>query len=363
MATFFGRIAFLHALLIFSFSLSGYGFLRGVESLGINYGQVGNNLPPPERVLELLQSFKLKKARIYDTNPQILTAFANSGIELIVTVENEILGEIRDPQQALQWVSTRIKPYFPATRITGIAVGNEVFTGGDMTIMANLLPAMVSIHGALSYLPSAGCFKSELAGIMPQYLQFLANTKAPFWINAYPYFAYNDDPSGISLNYALLNPNSGMIDPYTKLHYDNMLYAQVDAVIFAAARMGFGGLEVRVSETGWPSKALAWWHRKVMICLAEGVDCSSGCQWVMICFVLGRLAVSKKIAAVAWVFSGGGWGVSSAGVVGLLCGIGVVGLLCGIGRRGLQHRVAVGRHGGVWQKVLAEGVWRVGRGC
>ncbi|GMP73578.1 hypothetical protein CsSME_00031292 [Camellia sinensis var. sinensis] len=276
MATFFGRIAFLHALLVFSFSLSGYGFLRGVESLGINYGQVGNNLPPPERVLELLQSFKLTKARIYDTNPQILTAFSNSGIELIVTVENQILGELRDPQQALQWVSTRIKPYFPATRITGIAVGNEVFTGGDMTIMANLLPAMVSIHGALvrlgldpyiqvstpsslavlseSYPPSAGCFTSELAGIMPQYLQFLANTKAPFWINAYPYFAYNDDPNGISLNYALLNPNSGMIDPYTKLHYDNMLYAQVDAVIFAAARMGFGGLEVRVSETGWPSK-------------------------------------------------------------------------------------------------------------
>ncbi|KAA8514920.1 hypothetical protein F0562_018099 [Nyssa sinensis] len=276
MAAFFSRIEMLHMLIVFSVFLSGSGFLRGIESFGINYGQVGNNLQPPEKVLDLLQSLKVSKARIYDTNPQILTAFANSSIQLIVTVENGMLGVLMDPQAALQWVSTRIRPYFPATRITGIAVGNEVFTGDDTTLMTYLVPAMVSIHGALvqvgldqhiqvstpnslavlseSYPPSAGSFRSELAGIMPQFLQFLSSTKAPFWINAYPYFAYKDDPTRISLDYVLFNPNSGMIDPYTKLHYDNMLYAQVDAVIFAVARMGFGGLEVRVSETGWPSK-------------------------------------------------------------------------------------------------------------
>jgi hypothetical protein len=33
-----------------------------------------------------------------------------------------------------------------------------------------------------------------------------------------------------------------------------MLYAQVDAVIPLIARMGFGGTEVRVSKSGWPSK-------------------------------------------------------------------------------------------------------------
>ncbi|KAA8519486.1 hypothetical protein F0562_013742 [Nyssa sinensis] len=270
MATFFGKIAMLHILLVHSLSLSG------VESLGINYGQIGDNLLPPEKVRDLLQSLKLTKARIYDTNPQILTAFANSGIELVVTVENDKLGILMDPQQALQWVITNIRPYFPATRITGIAVGNEVFTGADTTLMTYLVPAMVSIHGALvqlgmdqyihvstpsslavlaeSYPPSAASFRSELAGIMPLLLQFLSSTKAPFWINAYTYFAYKDDPNRVSLDYVLFNPNAGMVDPYTKLHYDNMLYAQVDAVIIAAARMGFEGLEVRVSETGWPSK-------------------------------------------------------------------------------------------------------------
>ncbi|KAE9461407.1 hypothetical protein C3L33_06713, partial [Rhododendron williamsianum] len=271
MATFFERNAFVHTLLIFALFFSG-----GVESLGINYGQVANNLPPPEQVLELLKSYRITKARIYDTNPQILTAFANSGVDLIVTVENEVLSNLMDPQQALQWVGTHIRPYFPATRITGIAVGNELYTGGDTTLMANVVHAMTAIHAALvqlgldsyihvstpsslavlaeSYPPSAGSFRPELAGVMPQILQFLASTKSPFWINAYPYFAYKDEPNNISLDYVLFNPNVGMVDPYTKLHYDNMLYAQVDAVIFALARMGFGGLEVRVSETGWPSK-------------------------------------------------------------------------------------------------------------
>lgn len=250
--------------------------LLQVESLGINYGQLGDNLLPPEKVLELLKSLRVTKTRIYDTNPDILSAFANSGVELIVTVENEKLGQLMDPQQALQWVTSRIKPYVPATKITGIAVGNEVFTGSDMSLFDNLVPAMVSIQRALtqlglqqyiqvstpsslavlanSYPPSEGAFTPELIPIMTQLLQFLSATRSPFWINAYPYFAYKDSPSKISIDYALFNPNSGMIDPHTNMHYDNMLYAQVDAVIFAMARLGYGGIEVRVSETGWPSR-------------------------------------------------------------------------------------------------------------
>lgn len=259
------------------FVLIDIGFLQGVTSLGINYGQLGNNLLPPEKVLDLLSSLKVTKARIYDTNPEVLTAFANSGVELMVTIENAMLGQLMNPQAAFQWVSSHIKPYVPATKITSIAVGNEVFTDDDTTVLLeNLVPAMISIQGALaqlgldsyikvstpcslavleeSYPPSAGSFKSEVSGVMSQLLQFLNTTKAPFWINAYPYFAYKDSPSKISLDYVLFNPNLGMVDPFTKLHYDNMLYAQVDAAIYAMARLGFNGIEVKVSETGWPSQ-------------------------------------------------------------------------------------------------------------
>ncbi|XP_019157210.1 PREDICTED: glucan endo-1,3-beta-glucosidase 11-like isoform X2 [Ipomoea nil] len=275
MDTSFRRIAMSALLLLFFTLLTG--LLREVECLGINYGQVGNNLPSPEKVLQLLQALTITKARIYDTNPQILNAFANSNVELIVTVENQMLSTLGgDPQQALQWVATHIVPYIPATKVVGIAVGNEIFTDGDPSLIPHLVPAMVNIHAALvregldqtihvssphsvavlasSFPPSAGCFRPDLGETMGQFLQFLAATKSPFWINAYPYFAYKDDPDQISLDYVLFNPNSGTVDPLTKLRYDNMLYAQVDAVIFAISRMGFSGLDVRVSETGWPSK-------------------------------------------------------------------------------------------------------------
>ncbi|XP_039065045.1 glucan endo-1,3-beta-glucosidase 11-like [Hibiscus syriacus] len=261
--------------LLLALWFSDYGMLR-VASLGINYGQVGSNLPPPDKVLDLLSSLMITKVKIYDTNPQILTTFANSGVELIVTVENQMLSVVMDPQQALQWVSTHVKPYFPATKITEIAVGNEVFTDDDTSLIGYLVPAMVSIHGALvqlgldkyilvstpnslavleeSFPPSAGSFKGEVSAIMSEYLRFLASTGSPFWINAYPYFAYKGAPENVSLDYVLFNKNPGMVDPYTKLHYDNMLYAQVDAVVYAMFRLGYSGIEVRVSETGWPSK-------------------------------------------------------------------------------------------------------------
>ncbi|KAG6527354.1 hypothetical protein ZIOFF_009453 [Zingiber officinale] len=253
-----------------------FGVFRLGSTLGVNYGQVANDLPTPEQVLTLLTWLKVSSARIYDANPQVLAAFANTGIDLIVTVPDEEVRRLTDPQLALQWVAANVRPYLPATMITGIAVGNEVFTSGDTTLMADLAPAMASIRAALvrlgletrvhvssanslavlesSYPPSCGAFKGELAGAMAPFLQFLAATGAPFWVNTYPYFAYKDDPSGIPLDYALLNPNAGMEDPHTRLRYDNMLYAQVDAAIFALARLGYGGVEVRVSETGWPSK-------------------------------------------------------------------------------------------------------------
>jgi hypothetical protein len=48
---------------------------------------------------------------------------------------------------------------------------------------------------ATSYPPSQGVFTQDAAPYMAQLLRFLADTSAPFWINAYPYFAYKDDPT------------------------------------------------------------------------------------------------------------------------------------------------------------------------
>ncbi|PKU81269.1 glucan endo-1,3-beta-glucosidase 11 [Dendrobium catenatum] len=266
-------VPFIIVLILFS---SEFGIVKQVSALGINYGQVANNLPSPEHVLRLLSSLHITKTRIYDTNPKVLSAFANSSIELIVTVPNEAVAGLADPARATDWISTNISPFLPDTKITGIAVGNEVFTCQDSVLMDNVVDAMMGLHQGLvglgldsvihvstasslavlatSYPPSLGSFRPELAELIGPLLRFLSVTGSPFWINAYPYFAYKDDPERVPLDYVLFNSGSGMVDPNTGLKYDNMLYAQVDAVIFAIARFGYEGIEVRVSETGWPSK-------------------------------------------------------------------------------------------------------------
>ena len=212
------RLVIICALLCIFLLSSEVSLVRQATALGINYGQVGNNLPAPPQVVQLLSSLRIGKVRIYDVNPQVLTAFAGTGIELIVTVPDDLVpGMAGSASQALQWLSASVRPYFPAARVTGIAVGNEVFTGDDEQLKASLVPAMRNLHAALaqlgmdayvrvstanslavlatSYPPSQGVFTQAAAPYMAQLLRFLAETSAPFWINAYPYFAYKDDPT------------------------------------------------------------------------------------------------------------------------------------------------------------------------
>uniref|UniRef100_A0ACD5YL60 Uncharacterized protein n=1 Tax=Avena sativa TaxID=4498 RepID=A0ACD5YL60_AVESA len=248
--------------------------------LGINYGRVGNNLPPTTSALQLLAGLGLGRVRLYDADPSTIRAFANTGVELIVGVPDECLAAVSTPSGATSWVRSVIQPALPATKIAILTVGNEVLTGyNSSALSSSLLPAMQCIHDALaqlgldkqvsvttahnlgvlatSYPPSSAYFRKDLLPILCPILDFHARTGSPFLVNAYPYFAYAGDSTGVELEYALLEPGHGGVpDPGSGLHYPNMLVAQVDAVyhaIAAANRAAARTVEVRVSETGWPS--------------------------------------------------------------------------------------------------------------
>jgi len=245
-------------------------------NFGINYGQLGDNLPSPSSVAALIKSLKVSKIRLYDSNPDILSAFANSGVEFIIGTRNEDLPSLKDASNAQRWIQQHVQPYISRTKIICIVVGNEVFDSNNPQLTTSLLPAMQSMYNALvsqglaqkvtvtsahsynviasSYPPSSGAFRQDLIQYIQSILSFHAQTKSPFLINAYPFFAYKGNPNQISLNYVLFQPNSGSTDPVTNLHYDNMLFAQIDAVYAAIKRLGHTDIEVKISETGWPSK-------------------------------------------------------------------------------------------------------------
>ncbi|XBJ14481.1 hypothetical protein VPH35_006520 [Triticum aestivum] len=170
--------------------------------LGINYGRVGKNLPPTTSALQLL---------------------AGLGV---------------------------IQPALPATKIAVLTVGNEVLTGANSSALTpSLLPAMQCIHDALAQL---GLDKQvavttahnlgvlDLLPVLCPILDFHARTSSPFLVNAYPYFAYAEDPAGVELEYALLEPGHGRVDA---------VYHAIAAANRGVAR----AVEVRVSKTGWPS--------------------------------------------------------------------------------------------------------------
>ncbi|KAI4382241.1 hypothetical protein MLD38_008229 [Melastoma candidum] len=260
------------ALLVFSDS----GVRTWGAGFGINYGQIANNLPSPSRVASLLGSLNISRVKLYDADPIVLTAFANSNVEFIIGLGNEYLENMTSLPAAQSWIQQHVQPYIGRTRISSILVGNEVFGNNDTQLMTYLLPAMQTVYMALvnlgldkqvmvttahsltilgnSYPPSMGSFRQDLAGYIQPLVNFHAMIGSPFLINAYPFFAYKGDPTQVPLNYVLFQPNDGITDAYTNLHYDNMLYAQIDAVYAAIKRMGHTDVLVRISETGWPSK-------------------------------------------------------------------------------------------------------------
>lgn len=121
-----------------------------VYSIGVNYGTLANNLPAPYQVANFLKTQTLiDSVKIFDTNPDILRAFANSGISVSVTVANGDIIRLTNLREARRWVNANIKPFHPQTRINYIAVGNEVLHWGDSTLISNLVPAMKSINHAL----------------------------------------------------------------------------------------------------------------------------------------------------------------------------------------------------------------------
>ncbi|EPS70542.1 hypothetical protein M569_04218 [Genlisea aurea] len=258
-------------ILFFSAVVAGGGV-----TFGINYGQIGSDLPEPSAVVHLVKSIGGTRLKLYDADPRVLKAFANTGVEFIVSLGNEYLLEMKDPAKAQAWVQTKVQCHLPATRITTIAVGNEVLTANDSALSAALLPAMESIHAALVSLnldkqvavttahnmgilggsspPSAGVFRKDLEQKLSCILDFHCKVGSPFLINAYPFFAYKDKPQQIPLDFVLFDGSAGVVDSGTGLHYENMLVAQMDAAYSAMEKLGYKNVCLQISETGWPSK-------------------------------------------------------------------------------------------------------------
>lgn len=260
--------------LSFLLLISAFNLADSQSFIGVNYGQVADNLPPPSSTASLLKSTSIGKVRLYGADGAIIKALANTGIGIVIGAANgEIPALASDPNSATQWINSNVLPYYPSSNITLITVGNEVMTTMDQGLISQLLPAMRNVQNALNSVslggkvkvstvhsmavltrsdpPSSGLFNPMFQNALRGLLEFQKDTGSPFAINPYPFFAYQSDSRPETLAFCLFQPNSGRVDSGNGIKYMNMFDAQVDAVRSALNAMGFKNNEIMVAETGW----------------------------------------------------------------------------------------------------------------
>ncbi|KAL2502147.1 Glucan endo-1 [Forsythia ovata] len=178
------------------------------------YPEYINNLPPPAQVAQFFKDkTTIDRIKIFDVNPDILRAFAGTGIFVAVTVPNGEIPNLVNIKYARRWAGNNIKPFYPQTKINYVLVGNEVLYWGPQNLIDNLVSAMRTLHIALirsgiqgvnvtmahslgilesSQPPSLAKFRSGWdKGDLAPMVQFLQETKSPFMVNPYPYFGYS----------------------------------------------------------------------------------------------------------------------------------------------------------------------------
>ncbi|KAA8522038.1 hypothetical protein F0562_012648 [Nyssa sinensis] len=239
--------------------------------VGVNYGLLGNNLPPPSKVIALLKFRNITRVRLFAPNDDVLKALEGSGIAVILgTLNEDLLNLGSDVSYAMSWINKNVIPYSETIRFRCISAGNEVIPS-DLAI--HVLPAMTNLNTALravnlgkipvstavsttilgtSYPPSKGEFAEDVNSTMASITSFLAANKSPLLVNVYPYFAYIYNPQNITPSYALFN-SSEVVVRDGRLEYKNLFDAITDAVYSALEKAGGASVKIVISESGWPS--------------------------------------------------------------------------------------------------------------
>ncbi|KAM3189837.1 hypothetical protein ACQJBY_068225 [Aegilops geniculata] len=252
---------------------------RRPRAIGVNYGNLGDDLPTAARSVMLLRKANAGAVKLYNADQRILHALAGTGIPVSVMVPNDIVPSLADSRAAARkWVDNNLKRH-PRVRVRYLLVGNELLSYPALaaSTWGKIVPAMKNLRHALhaiglgrvklgtplamdalaaSYPPSAGAFREDIAGpVMRPLLDFLNHTRSYYFVDAYPYFPWAANQKDISLDYALFegNASSHYVDPATRLTYTNLLDQMLDACIAAMDKLGYGGVKLAISETGWPN--------------------------------------------------------------------------------------------------------------
>ncbi|GMI87128.1 hypothetical protein like AT3G55430 [Hibiscus trionum] len=267
---------FLNPQLLVLLLTTFFHLFSSTAAIGVNYGMVADNLRSPADVANFIVTKTIfDSVKIFDTNPTVLQAFANTNITMTVTIPNGEIPNLNIGGVAAAWVDTNIRPFHPQTKIKYISVGNEVVLSNDPAHISGLVPAMRALTDALRgagpefqdikvttahalnmfegvTVPSLARFRIDLAKtFFEPLLLYLRESKSPLMINPYPYFELNVMANNV--DFAVFRKTPGVFDGNSKKMYSNAFDVLMDKTYSAMLAVGFGDVDIVIGETGWPS--------------------------------------------------------------------------------------------------------------
>nr|APR64151.1 hypothetical protein [Populus tomentosa] len=253
--------------------------LSSVSGTGVNWGTQATHPLPPSTVVNMLRDNGIQKVKLFDADSATLNAFANSGIQIMVGIPNEMLYTLANSEQAAEnWVAKNVSSHVSSggVDIRYVAVGNEPFLSTyNGSFLGTTLPALQNIQSALTKagldarvkvtvplnadvyesptnLPSDGNFRSDIQDLMLSIVKFLSDNGAPFTVNIYPFISLYTNPN-FPLGFAFFNNSSSSSFTDGGKIYDNVFDANHDTLVWALQKNGYGNLSIVIGEIGWPT--------------------------------------------------------------------------------------------------------------
>ncbi|XP_031256066.1 glucan endo-1,3-beta-glucosidase 5 [Pistacia vera] len=266
-----------YMLCLFLVFFLGEGLSKGVQGLACNWGLQSTHPLQPSIVVKLMKDNGFNKVKLFEADPGALRALANSGIQVMVGIPNELLAPLAsNVNNAINYVKQNISTYVSkGVDIRYVAVANEPFlkTYKD-TFLHTTFPALQNIQAALikaglgkqvkvtiplnadvyeseSGLPSSGDFRPDIHGLMMSIIKFLSDNRGVLTINIYPFLSLYADPN-FPVDYAFFNGSAAPVVDGS-ISYTNVFDANFDTLISALEKNGFGSMPVMIGEVGWPT--------------------------------------------------------------------------------------------------------------
>ncbi|KAJ4981959.1 hypothetical protein NE237_032796 [Protea cynaroides] len=272
-----GRINFCAApLFLLLLSTSSLVVMVVESAIGVNWGTISSDRLAPSIVVNLLKENNITKVKLFDVDPQALSALRGTDIEVMVGIENQMLSILStSPDVADSWITQNVSTYMTkgGVNIRYIAVGNEPFlTSFEGKLQTLVVPSLLNLQKALekanlanliklvvpcnadayeSTVPSEGAFRPELTQIMTDLASFLNSTGSPFLVNIYPFLSLYQN-SDFPQDFAFFNGTTHPLTDGPNV-YSNAFDGNLDTLAAALDKVGYGQLPIVVGEIGWPT--------------------------------------------------------------------------------------------------------------